>query len=393
MRRLIGISILAGALGLAGCGNGGSGDNGDAGGGGTGATGGTSSNPQAIEGVPAPNPDAPTASGSGIVFGLQKVFVGDSDRDFNPVDDAWALYGYDLDGKDTNVDSSDVCMPFDFGDPERSKPDGPGGVDNSFARNVLSALDAFVNPASASISVSLRRGEFTFMVDMPNWESATNLNGLEARLYGGALNVPEGSDAGFVELDAGPLPDGGFPPTCLECMRPAFDGTDEWPVAFESLENGDIDRPRLVFEESYVRDGVFVAQPRKDIPLSIPVRGFTLRLDIKRAFVTGRIVDADTNPRIVDGIITGIVEREATAEAVRQAAGAASQEGGPNLCLAVTLLLPTIRQAADIMVDGTQDPSRECDGITIAIGFEAVPMNLGYVAREQPPVMDQCADQ
>ena len=38
---------------------------------------------------------------------------------------------------------------------------------------------------------------------------------------------------------------------------------------------------------------------------------------------------------------------------------------------------PELIQASDIMQDGTQDPTKTCDGISIGIGFEARVVQLG----------------
>jgi hypothetical protein len=49
-----------------------------------------------------------------------------------------------------------------------------------------------------------------------------------------------------------------------------------------------------------------------------------------------------------------------------------------------TLLLQ-VRQASDIMSDGTQDPSKTCDGITMGLGFEMTEAQLGDVGPATPP--------
>lgn len=49
-----------------------------------------------------------------------------------------------------------------------------------------------------------------------------------------------------------------------------------------------------------------------------------------------------------------------------------------------------IRQASDIMKDGTQDPTKTCDGISIGLGFDAKLIQLGGVAPAQPQPPDPC---
>jgi hypothetical protein len=52
-------------------------------------------------------------------------------------------------------------------------------------------------------------------------------------------------------------------------------------------------------------------------------------------------------------------------------------------------LITSIRQASDILVDGTQDPTKPCDGISIGLGFDAVAANLGSVGPTEP-ASDTC---
>ena len=63
-----------------------------------------------------------------------------------------------------------------------------------------------------------------------------------------------------------------------------------------------------------------------------------------------------------------------------------------QLCGGSTLdtVKQTIRQASDILVDGTQDPSKPCDGVSIGIGFEAVKVTAKGVAPDPPPGPNPC---
>lgn len=53
-------------------------------------------------------------------------------------------------------------------------------------------------------------------------------------------------------------------------------------------------------------------------------------------------------------------------------------------------ILTQVEQAADILVDGTQDPTKTCDAISIGIGFDAVAVTLGPVVAAPVPT-DPCA--
>ena len=41
------------------------------------------------------------------------------------------------------------------------------------------------------------------------------------------------------------------------------------------------------------------------------------------------------------------------------------------------MIIEQVKRASDIMVDGTQDPTKTCDGISVGLGFEAQAGALG----------------
>ncbi len=83
------------------------------------------------------------------------------------------------------------------------------------------------------------------------------------------------------------------------------------------------------------------------------------------------------------GIIGGVLDREEFIEIVRDLAGGFS----PDLCKGATFdaIAEQIRQMADIMKDGSQDPNKECDGISIGIGFTLDAASLGPLTATPPP--------
>ena len=103
------------------------------------------------------------------------------------------------------------------------------------------------------------------------------------------------------------------------------------------------------------------------------------------AFDTGRFErrtsvhkpDTATDPRVTD-LADAILRRDpATAVALAEAGDIES-------------IGEQLRQAADIMLDGTQDPNQTCNAISIGLGFEAVEANLADVALPVPPPFQPC---
>ena len=83
-----------------------------------------------------------------------------------------------------------------------------------------------------------------------------------------------------------------------------------------------------------------------------------------------------------------MVDTEAFIVELKKAAGRID----PGLCTGSTFdsIANQIRQASDILTDGTQDPNKTCNGISFGMGFKATAVNFGKVAAKQPEPEDPC---
>jgi hypothetical protein len=87
-----------------------------------------------------------------------------------------------------------------------------------------------------------------------------------------------------------------------------------------------------------------------------------------------------------EGVIAGVLDTEALVGQIESLAGTLSPEfcnGGPT----VESILNQIRQASDIMSDGSQQAGTPCTGISIGLGFDATVVTVdgvGAAAEEQP---------
>jgi len=77
---------------------------------------------------------------------------------------------------------------------------------------------------------------------------------------------------------------------------------------------------------------------------------------------------SDDRARVRQGVFSGILPAGKTAVALDEFVAHASK-APPGWVLAA--LDQTVRQAADVLADGTQDPKRSCDGISIGFKFDA----------------------
>jgi hypothetical protein len=182
-------------------------------------------------------------------------------------------------------------------------------------------------------------------------------------------------------------------PATMMAILPKWDGTDAWPVVLELLNNGDIENPKVQFKDSYVVTDkatgarTWVSGSFGDITLNLAIQGFTLALTVSNAVITMDL--NDDNSQATNGTIAGVLNTEQLLSELAKVAGSFD----PSLCPPSSTfesIAQQIRQASDIGSDGTQDPTKECDGISIGLGFNMQKVVLGPVAPPAMPGTDPC---
>jgi hypothetical protein len=174
--------------------------------------------------------------------------------------------------------------------------------------------------------------------------------------------------------------------TAEDTIAPKWDGSDSRPVAESSTTAG---KPNAVFTSATLTGGV-LASGLASAPYVLGFSsggGLSFELPIRVATVSMTI--AADGKTATSGTLSGVIPTEALVSAFERAAAASS----PQLCGSSTLdtIRATVRRASDILVDGTQDSTKDCDAISIGIGFEAVSVVVGPVAGPVAPAKDPCA--
>ncbi|EYF07884.1 hypothetical protein [Chondromyces apiculatus] len=306
-------------------------------------------------------PPEKAGDGEGKVYAVDKLFLGESDRTGAKKDDAWKEYGFNLDGKISDAGSTDLCQPFGTATPSLVYTDGNEGIDNSFGKNVLNIITAAEPNASLEVSNSISEGDFTIILQLDGLGADASYNPLTARLFVGA------------SLGA----------------APAWDGNDEWPLVREFLNDPtDPTSSKVVFSDSYVADNTWVSGKNATLNLSIAVAGFNINLPIQNAVIAMDLSADHTGA--TNGTIAGVLPTEQLITELKKVIGAIQE----SLCsgTAAETIFNQIRQASDVLQDGTQDPSKTCDGISIGIGFSAKHIKLGPVAEPAAPAENPCEE-
>jgi hypothetical protein len=319
-------------------------------------------------------PAAPAATASTpTVLAIYKMYFGDVDTAGQSSPTAWKAYGLNIDGKVTGASSTDTCTRF-AGASCIAQLDGDDGIDNALGASLVPVfIEMGDTTFSARANTAIQKGGATMLVRLDGLGSSDSYSSLP-----GAL------------LRAMPA-----------TTPPRWDGTDVRDVDEATLAGGDPSSPLALMPDGYMSDRVWVsglstspglldllitpeaidgggAPPMPPIPLPLPLQHVQVTMQV-----------AANGGSAASGRLSGVIR---TSDAL--AWGALwSGSLSTSLCgsSAAGSLRALIEQASDIMADGTNDPGRPCDAISVGLGFYAVRVQLGNAVPE-PPLVDPCAD-
>ncbi len=309
-------------------------------------------------GTPPVRPSGPvTTNTTTHNYALRKLFLGDSQT--------WKGYGYNLDGKSTTSASTDVCTRYADA-PRNNQEDGTNGIDNSFGRNLMETILSLRASAQEDVNKALNDGTFTVMVVVSGWDQASakfSATGLSTKLYTG-----------------GAFSDGG--------TKPTWTTADDWPVARSLLENpDDISSTKIKFADSYANNGTYVSGNPGRVALSLSFGGTLLDLNIEQAVMTMEV----SGTSATNGRIAGVIETDKLVSALRTLGG----RFATSLCTSSTFdsIEKTVRQASDMLSNGTNTAGQPCDALSVGLSFEATEIGVPTTVAAQGPVeADPCAD-
>jgi hypothetical protein len=292
-------------------------------------------------------------TGGGATLAFHKLLLGDTTPNGTVSMTAWKQYGFDVDGKISTNASVDLCKPAAGGKASAVYPDGDNGIDNSFGKNIMPILTSLASDFSTQSNQQIATGRFTVLVhiqDLVPGQSGT----FPAALY-----------------------TGGYPAN----VSPAWQGADAWPVRADSLVNGDLSSPKTLFPMSTVTvdaagGRLWQSVSLGDIDLQLVTAGIPFVLPIRSARLAMTLSGDDAHA--VSGRIGGVIDTEAFIKELAKVAGSFD----PTLCppsSTFEAIAQQVRQAQDILGDGTQDPLKTCNAISVGLGFEADAALLGAV--------------
>lgn len=287
--------------------------------------------------------------GDGVTLALTTLYFGQGNSG------EWKSVGLNIDGLVSDENSTDLCQPNADGDPVTAYPDGDDGIDNSFGKNLLPIL-LTVNPSfAAKVDHDLATGRFNALMKMYCLPETGDIGDMTSKVFAG-------TDLG---------------------MDPLYDGTDVWPIAPEVLSDlQDPESSTLVFEHSSVTGQLFDSGDHESFILLIPLeynnQTAMLKLTLHNAHLIMTL--SDDRRSATEGVLAGVLDTEEFVDQVKKIGYLG------NICGSGTLdaIIQSVRQASDIMIDGTQDPGQVCNGISFGVKLEMAEVQIGDVGPASP---------
>lgn len=287
--------------------------------------------------------------GESTVLAGTKLFFGEGNSG------QWKKFGFNVDGLVSSTASQDVCKPNANAAPFTPYPDGDDGIDNSFGKNLLPQIVSLYPNWVTDINNGIKAGTFDVLMKMECLPPMGDVAQFTTKLFGG-------TKLGKV---------------------PKFDGTEKWPVAPELLSDlMDPDSSVIRFEKSSVKGSTFDTGSKETFILTVPVMTQTKSTSIKLTLYSARttmILSADRKSA-TGGMIGGVLNTEEFVAEIKKIGALLGLCDGSLF----TNLVNSVRQASDIMADGTQDPNKTCDGISMGLGFEMKEVLLGEIGPPTP---------
>lgn len=288
-------------------------------------------------------------NGEATVMAVSQLSFGDGNSG------EWKSVGFNVDGLVSTAISKDVCQPAAGALPSTPYPDGNEGIDNSFGKNLLPLILSLYPTWATDANNGIQKGVFTSLLRLECLPPEGDVPLFTTKLFGGT-SLPE---------------------------TPKFDGTDIWPVTPELLSDPlDPLSSTVVFAESSVIGNKYDSGKNQTFILTVPLKTMTDSTSIKLTLYAAQttMILSDDRKSATGGIIGGVLNTEEVVGEVKKI--------GALLGLCGTQVLDNIidqvRQSSDIMADGTQDPEKTCDGISMGLLFEMKEAQIGEVGPAAP---------
>lgn len=319
--------------------------------------------PTRPEGLPA----TPSGKGRTLWVAVKRIYIGSMTSLGVSSDDAWREWGYDLDHVCTSLEDSKTNIGTCRRHPEAKQDfleDGDLCRDNNFGHHVVALLNVSSDGFEKRVNEGILEGNTTWLFRISDVDDGANDGYAPAKLYR-AQGVKM---AGF-----------------------KWDGTDVRKVLTDSVVGGDLEKPFGDFPKGYIKDDVWVSGEPALHQLGLPGSGsLSVALTLDSAVLTMQLApDHKSGTR---GLVVGAIPVGSIENLLRPLASESGFCPGTAL---YSSLLRTVQRFPDVSIGAPNllDTTKECDGISIGLGFDVANVQPATeLVPPDPPGKDLCAD-
>ncbi len=173
--------------------------------------------------------------------------------------------------------------------------------------------------------------------------------------------------------------------------KPKWDGTDVRSIVSNSVVDHDLEKAITQFPNGYVKGGVWVSGEPSATPIILPASDdLSIALNLQGTVVTVALDEKKKDGSA--GMVAGVLPVAELASFVHPVAEGAGFCPGTPL---YNSLLETFSRFPDVVVGapGLQDPTKQCDGISLGLGFEIAPIQpVTNIVEPTPSEPSKCDD-
>lgn len=305
----------------------------------------------------------PSGKGRTLWIAAKHIYIGGQTSLGVASAEAWKEWGFDLDNVCTTLDDSiknvGTCRR-----PLEAKQDflvdGFDCRDNNFGHHVVALLNLTSEGFEQRVNEGIFEGTSTWIIRIDDLDDGTDDPYAPAKLYRASAD-----------------------------KAVKWDGTDVRKIVAESVVGGDLEKSISEFKKGFVRDNVWVSGEPEQRDLLLPGSTavvITLPLDAS-VFTVKLNADHRGGSR---GVVAGAVPVAAIETLIRPIATESGFCPGTSL---YNSLVRTVQRFPDVVVGapGLQNTAVECDGISLGMGFDVVPVQpVTQVVPGDPPGKNLC---
>ncbi len=293
-------------------------------------------------------PAEPSGTGKTLWLVVDHFYLGQDDPEGGLAKDPWRKVGLDLD----QVCTTEKLARENIGTCRRNAEaaqdvltDGDGCRDNNFGSHVVKLVGSFDASFEKKSNALVAKGSTTWLLKLEDLDDGSDDPYVAGKLYKAATWADYGT------------------------TTPKFDGTDVRDVDATSVDDFDLEKPKVVFPKGYLAGDTWVSGEPSTFEANVPIQGLSVVMPLVAGLVSMQLDEAHT--KVVRGVIGGAIAATTLESVVRPIADQAGLCPGDAL---YDSLLRNIMRTVDVAVGvpGLQSPALPCDGLSIGIGFSMV---------------------